>query len=53
MYYEEQQPRRMLLTSKSWYINSFDPVTRTVCVTIDSGKAISTLSFFLNPIVYK
>jgi len=53
MYYEEQQPKRMLLTSKSWYINSFDPMTRAVCVTIDSGKGIRTLSFVLNPIVYQ
>lgn len=50
VYYEECQPRRMLLTNTDWQISSFNPRTRQVCVRIFAQSGMRALNFTLNPL---
>ena len=48
IYYEENLPRRMLLTNPNWSINSFDPVSKQVCVSIYAKSGKRELNFTLS-----
>lgn len=50
VYYEENQPRRMLLTNPQWQITSFNPRSRQVCVQIFAPSGMRVLSFTLQPL---
>lgn len=47
VYYERLQPRRMMVTNPNWMITSFDPTTRSVCVSIYTNSGIQNLNFTL------
>ncbi len=47
VYYEEYQPRRLLLTNPNWSILSFDPPTRLVCVQLFTPNGTRMLNFTL------
>jgi hypothetical protein len=60
LYYEQSQPKRLLLTNPNWSIDSFDPSSRKVCVTLYTKTAtgfdlktenLRHLNFTLNPLV--
>lgn len=46
-YYEEYQPRRLLIQNPNWVVVSFDPPTRFACVQITSDKGNRLLNFTL------
>jgi hypothetical protein len=46
-YYEEYQPRRLLISNPDWSIISFDPPTRFACVQLNSPKGTRILNFTL------
>lgn len=50
VYYEQAVPRKLLLLNPNWAINSFDPKTRNVCVTIFTGSGNRVLNFTLQPL---
>lgn len=47
VYYEELQPRRLLVSNPNWTIVSFDPPSRFVCVQISSPNGTRMLNFTL------
>jgi hypothetical protein len=47
VYYEEYQPKRMLMTNPNWNIASFDSKSRMVCVQIYSKSGFQVLSIDL------
>ena len=44
IYYEKNQPRRMLLINKNWSVVSFVPYKRNVCVKLESNVGTRTLN---------
>lgn len=50
IYYEINQPRRMLLLNNNWSITSFFPSEKNVCVRLDSPAGPRVLNFTLNNI---
>lgn len=50
VYYEQAVPRKLLLLNPNWAINSFDPVSRNVCVTISTNSGTRVLNFTLQPL---
>ena len=51
LYYEQSNPRKMLLTNPNWDIVSFDSRTRNVCVTMNASSGARNLNFTLNNFV--
>lgn len=47
VYFEERQPRRMLLTNPNWIITAYNPALRKVCVEMTATSGIRNLSFTL------
>lgn len=45
VYFEESQPRQMLLLQPNWAITSFDPLNRQVCVQIFAESGMRALNF--------
>lgn len=50
VYYEESLPRKLLLLNPNWTVNSFDPESRNVCVTIFAKSGPRVLNFSLEPL---
>lgn len=50
VYNEQAVPRKLLLLNPNWVINSFDPVSRNVCVTISTNSGTRVLNFTLQPL---
>lgn len=53
VYFEESQPRQMLLTQPNWVVASFDPATRQVCVQIFAESGMRALNFTISDIQMK
>lgn len=53
VYFEDLQPRRILLTSKSWRILSFNPSSRNVCVQMFNQSGMVNFTFVLPQFVSK
>ena len=51
LYFEQSNPRKMLLTNPDWTIASFDSRTRNVCVTMNASSGARHLNFTLNNFV--
>lgn len=51
LYYEQSNPKRILLTNPDWTIASFDSRTRNVCVTLNASSGARHLNFTLNNFV--
>lgn len=47
VYYEELQPRRMMVSNPYWTIISFDPFSRSACVQLFTNSGMRMLSFIL------
>lgn len=47
VYYEENNARRLLLTNPDWRITSFNPATRSACVSIFTKYGMRVLNFSL------
>ena len=47
VYFEESQPRQMLLLQPNWAISSFDPENREVCVQMYTNSGMRPLSISL------
>ena len=50
-YYEKNSPRKMFLLNPNWVINSFDPATRNVCVTMTTNSRQNVFNLTL-PKIY-
>jgi hypothetical protein len=50
VYYELSKPRQILLLNPNWIINSFDPSTKLVCVTLVNNVSTVYLNFTLRPL---
>lgn len=50
VYYEQLLPRKMLILNPNWKINSFDPMSRNVCVSIFANSGTTVLNFTLDPL---
>jgi len=50
VYYEQLLPRKMLVLNPNWVINSFDPFSRNVCVSIFANSGTTVLNFTLDPL---
>ena len=51
LYYEQSNPRRLLLTNPNWTIDSFNSRTRNVCVTLNASSGARHLNFTINNFV--
>ena len=51
IYYEQNQPRRMLLINNNWNVVSFIPSSRKVCVKLESDVGTRVLNFTV-PIIF-
>lgn len=51
LYYEQSNPRRILLTNPDWTIDSFNSRTRNVCVTLNASSGARHLNFTINNFV--
>lgn len=47
VYFEESQPRQMLLLQPNWLISSFDPASREVCVQLYTSSGMRPISISL------
>lgn len=47
VYYETESPRKLFILNPNWTVDSFDPATRSVCVTITSNTGSRKLNFTL------
>ena len=50
VYYEQLLPRKMLILNSNWTVNSFDPFSRNVCVSIFANSGTTVLNFTLDPL---